>query len=82
MRRIVYASHMDAPDDRRRDDAENPDKDRILDLDGDGRVSMSESLRAQAGMAEEYAKVAGPKRGPLGWINRLIARMLDRVDND
>jgi hypothetical protein len=63
----------------RGDDA---DKERILDLDGDGRVSMSESLRAQAGMAEEYAKVAGPKRGPFGWLNRLIARMLDRVDND
>lgn len=73
---------MDTSGDRGRDEADNPDKERILDLDGDGRVSMSESLRAQAGMAEEYAKVAGPKRGPLGWINRLIARMLDRVDND
>lgn len=58
------------------------DKERFLDLDADGHVSMGESLRAQAGMAEEYAKVAGPRRGPFGWLNRLIARMLDRVDND
>lgn len=61
------------------DDSE--DKKEILDLDHDGRIALSETLRADAGLLEEYAKAKSRRWGVIGWINRVLSRMLGRVDN-
>ncbi len=61
------------------DDSE--DKKDILDLDDDGKVSLNETLRAEAGLLEEFAKEKSKRSGVVGWFNRLLSRMLGRVDN-
>lgn len=61
------------------DDSE--DKMEILDLDDDGKVSLNETLRAEAGLLEEFAKEKSRLSGVVGWFNRLLSRMLGRVDN-
>lgn len=61
------------------DDSE--DKKEILDLDDDGKISLNETLRAEAGLLEEFAKEKSNKQGVVGWFNRLVSRMLGRVDN-
>jgi hypothetical protein len=61
------------------DDSE--EKKEILDLDDDGKVSLSETLRAEAGLLEEFTKEKARRRGFVGWFNRLVSRMLGRVDN-
>ena len=61
------------------DDSE--DKKDILDLDDDGKVSLNETLRAEAGLLEEFAKEKSKRSGVVGWFNRMLSRMLGRVDN-
>ncbi|MFM8867347.1 MAG: hypothetical protein ACKOFZ_03580 [Ilumatobacteraceae bacterium] len=61
------------------DDSE--DKKEILDLDDDGKVSLSETLRAEAGLIEEFTKEKSRRGGVVGWLNRLMSRLLGRVDN-
>ena len=61
------------------DDSE--DKKEILDLDDDGRVSLSETLRAEAGLIEEYTKEKSKQPGVIGWFNRVLSKLLGRVDN-
>lgn len=61
------------------DDSE--DKKDILDLDDDGKVSLNETLRAEAGLLEEFAKEKSKRSGVVGWFNRVLSRMLGRVDN-
>jgi len=61
------------------DDSE--DKKEILDLDDDGEVSLNETLRAEAGLLEEFTKEKAKRRGVVGWCNRVLSKMLGRVDN-
>lgn len=61
------------------DDSE--EKKEILDLDDDGKISLGETLRAEAGLIEEFAKAKSRRGGFVGWFNRLISKMLGRVDN-
>ena len=58
------------------------DKEQILDLNRDGHISMSESIRAEAGLLDEFAKNAGKRPGFRGWISRIFGRGLDKIDND
>jgi hypothetical protein len=62
--------------------ADSNDKEKILDLNNDGHISLSESARAEAGLLDEFAKNAGKRPGFRGWINRLLGRGLDKIDND
>lgn len=61
------------------DDSE--DKKEILDLNDDGKISLDESLRAEAGLLEEFTKKGAKRSGFLGWFNRQLTRFLGRVDN-
>ena len=61
---------------------DSSDKEQILDLNEDGHISISESARAEAGLLDEFAKKAGQGKGLKAWINRLLGRGLDKIDND
>ena len=61
---------------------DSKDKEQILDLNKDGNISMSESIRAEAGLLDEFAKNAGKRPGFRGWISRIFGRGLDKIDND
>jgi hypothetical protein len=61
------------------DDSE--EKKDILDLNDDGKISINESLRAEAGLLEEFTKQRAEKKGFVGWFNRTLSRLLGRVDN-
>ena len=58
------------------------EKEQILDLNKDGHVSIGESIRAEAGLLDEFAKSHAASKGLKGWINRLLGRGLDKIDND
>ena len=62
--------------------ADSNDKEQILDLNKDGHISIGESVRAEAGLLDEFAKKAGRGKGPKAWINRILGRGLDKIDND
>ena len=57
-------------------------KKQILDLNEDGKISIGESLRAEAGLLEEFTKAPGRKKGMWGWLNRKTGRLLGKHDND
>jgi hypothetical protein len=61
------------------DDSE--EKIEILDLDDDGKISINESLRAEAGLLGEFTKQKAKRKGVIGWVNRMLSRLLRRVDN-
>jgi hypothetical protein len=61
---------------------DSKEKEQILDLNKDGHISVGESIRAEAGLLDEFAKNAGKRPGFRGWINRLLGRGLDKIDND
>lgn len=61
---------------------DSDDKKDILDLNNDGHISIGESVRAEAGLLEEFTKEPAKAKGIKGWINRLVGRGLDRIDND
>jgi hypothetical protein len=61
---------------------DSKEKEQILDLNKDGHISVGESIRAEAGLLDEFAKNAGKRPGFQGWINRLLGRGLDKIDND
>lgn len=61
---------------------DSEDKKEILDLNKDGHISIEESLRAEAGLLEEFTKEPAKAKGLKGWINRLLGRGLNRIDND
>ena len=62
--------------------ADSSDKEKILDLNNDGHISVGESVRAEAGLLNEFAKNAGRGKGLKAWINRVLGRGLDKIDND
>ena len=61
------------------DDSE--DKKEILDLDDDGKITLNETLRAEAGLLEEFTKEKSGRKGVVGWFNRVASKLLGRVDN-
>ena len=61
------------------DDSE--EKKEILDLNDDGKISINESLRAEAGLLEEFTKEKAKRKGVVGWLNARLSRLLGRVDN-
>ena len=61
---------------------DSADKKEILDLNKDGHISIEESLRAEAGLLEEFTKEPAKAKGLKGWFNRLLGRGLNRIDND
>ena len=61
---------------------DSKDKKEILDLNEDGHISVGESSRAEAGLLEELTKKPAKDKGFKGWINRLLGRGLNRIDND
>ena len=65
---------MSIPDDSK-------EKEQILDLNNDGHISVGESIRAEAGLLEEFAKEPAKAKGIKGWINRLLGRGLNKIDN-
>ena len=66
---------MTIPDDSK-------DKEQILDLNNDGHISVGESIRAEAGLLEEFTKEPAKAKGVKGWVNRLLGRWLNKIDND
>jgi len=60
---------------------DSKDKEQILDLNNDGHISVGESIRAEAGLLEEFTKAPAKAKGIKGWINRLLGRGLSKIDN-
>ena len=52
--------------------------DPFFDLDGDGKVSVAETLKADAELANTYAKDAQQKGGPKGWLAGIFRKFLKR----
>lgn len=52
--------------------------DPFFDLDGDGKVSVAETLKADAELANTYAKDAQKKGGPIGWVAGIFRKFLKR----
>jgi hypothetical protein len=61
---------------------DSKEKKEILDLNKDGHISIGESIRAQAGMLEEFTKEPAKAKGLKGWVYRLLGRGLNKIDND
>ena len=72
---LGYSETMTIPEDSK-------EKKEILDLNKDGHISIGESIRAQAGMLEEFTKEPAKAKGLKGWVNRLLGRGLNKIDND
>lgn len=60
---------------------DSKDKEQILDLNKNGHISVGESIRAEAGLLEEFTKEPAESKGVKGWINRLLGRGLGKIDN-
>ena len=52
--------------------------DSFFDLDGDGKVSVAETLKADAELANTYAEDAQKKGGPKGWMAGIFRKFLKR----
>ena len=72
---LGYSEGMTIPEDSK-------EKKEILDLNKDGHISIGESIRAQAGLLEEFTKEPAKAKGLKGWVNRLLGRGLNKIDND
>jgi hypothetical protein len=57
------------------------EKEQILDLNKDGHISVGESIRAEAGLLEEFTKEPAKSKGLKGLVNRLLGRGLNKIDN-
>ena len=54
--------------------------DPFFDLDHDGKVSISETLKADAELAETYAEKAKNKGGLKGWLAGMFSKIFKAVD--
>jgi hypothetical protein len=72
---LGYSEGMTIPEDSK-------EKKEILDLNKDGHISIGESIRAEAGLLEEFTKEPAKAKGLKGWVNRLLGRGLNKIDND
>jgi hypothetical protein len=52
------------------------------DLDGDGRISLTEDVRAELGMVDARAEELAEKPGIKGKVAKAAHRLLDKLDND
>ena len=64
-------------DDQRQDDAGGIES--YLDLDGDGKVSVSESIKAEAELLEAYAEDRKTKGGVQGKLAAIFSRMFRAI---
>jgi hypothetical protein len=73
-----------APDDAAEAADETADEAALeaYDLDGDGRISLTEDTRAVLGMADARAEELAAEPGLKGKFNRVVHRILDKLDND
>jgi hypothetical protein len=64
--------------------ADGPDEAALeaFDLDGDGRISVTEDARAELGIADARAEELGKEPGLKGKFGRAAHRILDKLDND
>lgn len=87
------AEERDAPDQPVVDDGaeatpddttDGPDEAALeaFDLDGDGRISVTENARAELGIVDAQAEEMGDEPGLKGKIGRAAHRLLDKLDND
>ncbi len=53
-----------------------------FDLDGDGRISVTENARAELGIVDAQAEEMSDEPGLKGKIGRAAHRLLDKLDND
>lgn len=56
--------------------------DPYFDLDHDGKVSISETLKADAELAETYAEKARSKGGFKGWLAGIFSKIFKAVDKN
>jgi hypothetical protein len=52
------------------------------DLDGDGRISLTENARAELGILDAAAEEAAEEPGLKGKVAKATHRLLDKLDND
>ena len=52
------------------------------DLDGDGRISLTENVRAELGMLDAHAEEVAEQPGLKGKVAKATHRLLDKLDND
>lgn len=66
------------------EDARAPDQAALdaYDLDGDGRISLTEDVRAELGMIDARAEALAEQPGVKGKIAKAAHRLLDKLDND
>ena len=69
---------MNDDSERKLDDAGVLDP--YFDLDHDGKVSISETIKADAELAETYAESAQKKGGPKGKLAGLFSKLFKAVD--
>ena len=56
--------------------------DPFFDLDQDGKVSIAETLKADAELAETYAEDSKNAGGVKGWFGGLFSRLFKAVDKN
>lgn len=71
---------MNDDSERKLDDAGVLDP--YFDLDHDGKVSISETLRADAELAETYAEKAKSSGGIKGWFGGVFSKLFKAVDKN
>jgi hypothetical protein len=54
----------------------------LYDLNGDGKISVVESLRATVGLVDARMQSLAKRDGVLGKLATAAHRVLDRIDND
>lgn len=76
--------NQDANSDKDREqDKDNADgMDSYFDLDQDGKVSISETLKADAELAETYAEKAKSAGGFKGWLAGIFSKLFKAVDKN
>ena len=64
-------------------DEANPNSlDPYFDINQDGKVSISETIKADAELAETYAESAKKKGGPKGKLAGLFSKLFKAVDKN
>ncbi|MEO5975245.1 MAG: hypothetical protein ABIQ38_08615 [Ilumatobacteraceae bacterium] len=66
--------------DREHETGDASSMDSFFDLDQDGKVSISETLKADAELAETYAENAEKKGGFKGMLGRIFSKFFKAVD--